>query len=149
VGEEAKQNFKYFQVRDFTASTVPNDHIDFFFSFGVFCHIPLNYQQEYLKNVFYKMRSGAHGILMNADFHRHNSVVKKYKQIQIVISSLKQKSVKLNRDFPILTPPSHEEYHWYHAGTSETIEMLQSIGFFVWGDIGLIPRDPVIHFQKP
>jgi hypothetical protein len=39
---------------------------------------------------------------------------------------------------------------WYHAGTDRTVSLLQEVGYVVInGDVGLVPRDPIIHFKKP
>jgi hypothetical protein len=39
---------------------------------------------------------------------------------------------------------------WYHAGTKETCQFLESVGWeIIEQDIDLCPRDPIIHFRKP
>jgi hypothetical protein len=39
---------------------------------------------------------------------------------------------------------------WFQAGTDRTVSMLQEVGYEVVNrDIGLITRDPIIHFRKP
>jgi hypothetical protein len=38
---------------------------------------------------------------------------------------------------------------WFHAGTKETVAMLKDVGYIVVEeDIGLVHRDPIIHFRK-
>ena len=38
---------------------------------------------------------------------------------------------------------------WYHAGVSETCEMLEATGYtIIEEDVGVIHRDPIIHFMK-
>ena len=40
--------------------------------------------------------------------------------------------------------------HWVDAGAERTCEMLEKAGYKVLDfDMGLLPRDPIIHFIKP
>jgi hypothetical protein len=39
---------------------------------------------------------------------------------------------------------------WFHAGTDRTVHLLERIGYaVVQKDIGLLWRDPIVHFRKP
>jgi hypothetical protein len=39
---------------------------------------------------------------------------------------------------------------WFHAGTDRTVNLLQEVGYAVVNrDVGLVTRDPIIHFRKP
>lgn len=39
---------------------------------------------------------------------------------------------------------------WFHAGTERTVSLLQEIGYVIVSrDVGLVARDPIIHFKKP
>ncbi|MGH7334128.1 MAG: hypothetical protein ACREKS_15570, partial [Candidatus Rokuibacteriota bacterium] len=38
---------------------------------------------------------------------------------------------------------------WFHAGTDRTVKMLAKVGYtIVERDVGLVHRDPIIHFRK-
>lgn len=38
---------------------------------------------------------------------------------------------------------------WFHAGTNRTVSLLQEVGYVVVNrDVGLVTRDPIIHFKK-
>ena len=42
---------KYHTAEDFSLKEVPDGSIDYFFSFGVFCHIPPQFSTEYIRNL--------------------------------------------------------------------------------------------------
>ena len=64
----------YFVATDFTLREVPDDCADYFFSFGVFCHIAPEHSKEYITSLHRKMRAGSNGFLMIADFSKYNKL---------------------------------------------------------------------------
>ena len=161
---------KYFQVKDFTLSMVPGEHLDFFFSFGCFCHISADLIGEYFKNLFPKLKKGAHGFAMIADYDKRNAAMdsverfsfmrminsraflgRRYIPIRMIHSVLNwilppQVGSKLDKNEDNTPKPDR----WYHTGTSKACEMLESSGFEVLEkDVGIIHRDPIVHFRKP
>ncbi len=77
VGEDEQQHDKvrYFQVADFSCKELPEDYFDFLFSFGTFCHIPIEGQQAYFRNLLGKMRKGATAVVMIGDYDKYNAAV--------------------------------------------------------------------------
>jgi len=161
---------KYCQVSDFSISMVPSDRIDYFFSFGCFCHISPALITEYMRNLFPKLKKGAHGFAMIADYDKRNTAmddVDRYSFLRILDS----KAFHGRRYLPVkatwsvmnkLIPPQvgkkldkDEETdvrpdRWYHFGASAACEMLESLGYeVVERDVQVSHRDPVIHFRKP
>jgi hypothetical protein len=63
---------EYVVARDFTLSSIPNSSVDFFFSFGVFCHLRPEMCVKYVNSLASKMCPGANGFLMIADFDHYN-----------------------------------------------------------------------------
>ena len=55
----AKIDYIELPDRDFTCKGVASDSIDFVWSFGVFCHLTLEANQEYLNNIFRVCKKGA------------------------------------------------------------------------------------------
>jgi SAM-dependent methyltransferase len=49
---------------DYTCANISDDSIDFIWSFGLFCHLSLEAQQEYLVNVFRVLKTGGKGVIM-------------------------------------------------------------------------------------
>jgi hypothetical protein len=53
---------------------------------------------------------------------------------------------RLNKNEDLLPCPGR----WYHTGTLQGCEILRSAGYRILDcDVGVNPRDPIIHFQKP
>lgn len=161
-------NVKYFQVSDFKCSMLPDNKFDFFFSFGCFCHISPAGVYEYFYNVFPKLKSGAHAFVLIADYDKCNNLLKDYHKYSferifdwkpyLPIKLLVRLIVKvLNIFYPLIFPKYNKAEEmtpapgrWYHLGTKEACDMLESIGYKVIDpDVGTIHRDPVIHFIKP
>ena len=119
----------YTQVGDFECTPVPDRAIDFFFSFGVFCHISRRGTEAYFTSIARKMRPGAIGFCMISDYDKMG------KALGIVVS-------KEEHDQP-------EPGRWYHLGTDWFCSMLDASGFDVLDeDIGVKIRDPVVHFRR-
>lgn len=62
-----RENVEYIQVSDLLLSNIPDQSINYFFSFGVFCHLPPEMCEQYVQNLGPKMMPGAEGFLMVAD----------------------------------------------------------------------------------
>jgi hypothetical protein len=159
---------KYIQVEDFSCRALPDNRFDYFFSFGCFCHISPQGIHAYLQNMYPKLKSGAHGFLMVADYDKYNVAVDEFKKHL-------QPSRYLSRRLCIHIPavimarianwfdprkvtfprsknqgPEPSPGRWYHLGTKEACAMLESVGYrVVEPDMGVNHRDPVIHFVKP
>ncbi|HUX53525.1 MAG TPA: class I SAM-dependent methyltransferase [Williamwhitmania sp.] len=159
------ENVRYFQVEDNTCSMVPDESIDYFFSFGCFCHLSPNAINDYMTYAYKKMRPGSHGFFMFADYDKYNSLIeneskysisrmfetKRFIPIllawRIVFSIFKSNKLQFqnkNED-DIITPG-----RWYHLGVDNAENMLKKIGFeVIEKDVGVIQRDPIVHFFKP
>jgi hypothetical protein len=156
VGPENRDHVRYFQVHDLSCSDLPNDHFDFFFSFGTFCHITWESQQRYYRNILPKLKRGAQCFVMFADFDKYNSTVNAWYDLQV----WPIKPFKLGRALrwirhwyrpQILNKAdvTGGPYKWYHAGTDETARVLKEMGYTVFSpDIELVSRDPIVHFGK-
>lgn len=174
VGEEHRPKTRYVQVSDFSCRELPGDHFDFLFSFGTFCHITWQGQCQYYKNLYPKMRPGAIGMVMFADFDKYNAAVRRYRSLRLqfqrvyghlIVSDMfdivryvgakalgRKAWFGYRKDWPVLDKKdtSLAPGKWYHAGTEETCRFLESVGWQVINrDVGLCPRDPIVHFRKP
>jgi len=145
---------------------LPEDYFDYFFTFGCFCHISQDGVNEYMKNLYSKLREGAHGFVMIGDYEKYNNLVEKkhvfdignfvfseqriidkfffgiiWKTIQII----RPIEIQKIEDFDDLPHPGR----WYNYRTSEFCERLKSIGYTIIDeDCGVNLRDPVIHIKK-
>jgi len=154
---------RYLQVSDFSCSDLPDDHFDYFFSFGCLCHVPFEGTTQYMQNMYRKLKSGSHAFVMVADYDKYNAALQNRNLYSINIRSAPRRIRWVLKAYSMLSwwlAPTRmrnklegnydEPGRWYHAGTDATCEMLEKIGYRVLDrDIGLNLRDPVIHFVKP
>jgi hypothetical protein len=165
IGQEHESRVKYVQVNGFSCSELPDSHFDFLFSFGVFCHITWEGQQQYFRNLFPKLKRGGVGMVMVADFDKYNAALRNSRNLRArrvpgnpILSSIldairytkrslleSREPMLLDRDDRSVAPGK-----WYHAGIEQTCRLLESIGWQVINsDVGMNHRDPIIHFTKP
>ncbi len=157
----AHKDVHYFQVSDFSCSMLPENHFDYMFSFGCFCHISFAGIREYMKNLHAKLKPGAHGFIMVADYDKYNQAIQA-ESLRILRPVFWGKRNKvLYWVYKLLNPSKPPELvskaedntprpgRWYHAGIRETCSMLQELGYTVISpDVGTSLRDPIIHFVK-
>ena len=151
-------NVRYFQVSDFECRELPDDYFSYFFSFGTFCHITWEGQQSYYRNLFRKLRPGADCFVMFADFDKHNLMRTRWYRRQVIplipfklITHLKW-ALRHLRPYPYLdkNDATLVPGKFYHVSPSALAHYLRSIGYDVVSeDVGIIPRDPIVHFKKP
>ena len=155
----------YCQVEDNLCSMVPDGSIDYFFSFGTFCHISPQNINDYMKSIFVKMRPGAVGFVMIADYEKFNAMLAAESKLSISRSFIGRRLLPIRmlwrllfsviRTHKVAYLPRNEDDspspgRWYNLGTADAVAMLQAIGFHVIDpDVGVNHRDPIIHFQKP
>jgi SAM-dependent methyltransferase len=67
VGSLKSDKIRYWQVSDFSLSQIPDNSLDYVFSYDTFCHISYSGQREYLKNLQRKCKDNALLLIMYAD----------------------------------------------------------------------------------
>lgn len=158
---------RYVQVSDFSCADLPDNHFNYLFSFGCFCHISFTGIEEYAKNLFPKLKSGADCFWLVADYDQFNRVAgnlerysiwsaaapvgRRFSPFRKMMEWLGQMDNKPQLMKPdVDDQPNAEGGRWFHAGRDRTCEMLQKYGYEIADkDVGTVMRDPVIHFYKP
>lgn len=162
----------YIVGRDFELSEIPDGSIDFFFSFGVFCHLRPEMCESYARSLGRKMKPGANGFVMYADFDKYNRCLDEYGQTSLKRYFDRQKRLvwlpvrlgyaaawslfRSKIDLPRVCKEGGENQcdekghaSWYHWGVENACSALVSAGFeVVDADIGAVSRDPITHFRK-
>lgn len=160
----------YATAEDFSLKEVPLDAIDFTFSYDALCHVSFDGISEYARNLFPRMRSGAHGIWMVADYRKYNDFITQidsYNVLKCLLPRQKYSLLRrlLNSCFNSINRWNTRRHamhlmdegednqaspgRWYNAGQQLTCEMLERNGFtIVQADMGFDPRSPLIHFRK-
>jgi phospholipid N-methyltransferase len=164
-----RENVHYFQVKDFLCNDLPDEHFDFLFSFGCFCHLSPTAIQEYLRNLHPKLKSGAHAFVLVADYDKYNRAVTDpiFNAERIVLMTPRNVVRRLwNRLASAAMQKKYPRSDWYlqdknqgpelapgrfyHAGASETSIVLRDLGYEVLDeDVSTVFRDPIIHFRRP
>jgi hypothetical protein len=117
-------NIKYVHVHDYLMQELPDNYFSYAFSYGCLCHVPFEGIEEYARNMFAKLLSGADVFWMVADDEKHRIVT--------------------GTGIPDVGPG-----HWYNAGIERTCNMLKEVGYqIVESDVKTVSRDPVIYFKK-
>jgi hypothetical protein len=160
----------YATAEDFSLKEVPLDAIDFTFSYDALCHVSFDGISEYAKNLFPRMRSGALGIWMVADYRKFNDFIAhqdSYNVLKCLLPRQKRPLLRkltnscftrLNRwdtrrrNIHLMDEGEDNKAspgRWYHAGQQRTCEMLERNGFtIVQPDMGFDYRSPLIHFRR-
>jgi SAM-dependent methyltransferase len=163
-------NVRYHQVADFTLSIVPDNTVDYVFSYDALCHVSFAGISEYTRSLYRVMKESAHGFFMVADYRKYNEFVDSLgSQNALTVLLPKQRypmvrrvGTRLIRRYSAWDAHRRGIHHlnlneddapspgrWYHAGATETSSLLRDVGFTVLDeDMGVDPRSPVIHFQR-
>jgi hypothetical protein len=160
VGRHA--DVTYVTATDFSLADIPDAVGDYFFSFGCFCHLRPEMCVDYVTALARKMKPGAHGFLMIADFDKFNACVRRHREWSIasgfrrrrfaLVRAAYRLSLMFNRRKIILDEiekPEAPHLRWHHWGIDRACAALMQAGFAVQErDMGVNHRDPVIHFVK-
>lgn len=145
-----RENVKYYQVTDFECKELPDNHFDYLFSYGCFNHISPEGQEEYYKNLYQKLKPGAHAFVMFADYDKYNECIANYGSFSIG----KFSKIRLDRKNDLKYQDKNEDRavksgRFYHNGTDNVVKTLERIGYRVLDrDCMVSHRDPVVHFVK-
>lgn len=167
VGKD--ERIRYIQVDDFSCRDLPDDHFHFLFSFGCFCHLSPVAIEEYLRNLRPKLRPGAHGFVLIADFDKYNHALRDPTLLVDRVALMTPRNAlrrAWNRVATVALSKKYPRADWqllrkddslepdpgrfYHAGAKDTAIMLRRLGYDVLDeDVGTVHRDPILHFTRP
>jgi hypothetical protein len=157
-------NVRYVQVRDFSCSMLPDNSIDYVFSYDTLCHVSFEGIEAYVANLRPKLHDGAHGFVMVADFAKYRRFIEAREQLSVFnrcvgyFSSrplrrlLAKRARELNENLMRRFDEFMEEPEangWFHAGADRTCELLERYGYTVVDrDMDIDPKSPIVHFVK-
>jgi hypothetical protein len=111
---------------------VPDDSINYLFSFGAFCHMSRASTIAYFDTLTRKMKPGSHGFIMISDWDKFDRV---YGTVHN-----KNASQEPNPAMP---------GRWHHLGERWFCDMIRERGYRVIdSDIGATLRDVIVHFGR-
>lgn len=123
-----RTNIEYIELndKDYYCTNIEDESIDFVWSFGTFCHFSVFACEEYMSNIYKKLKPNGKGVIMFANWPR-NFVYKNY-WTQTNIHSI--------------------HGNWYYNDEKYTIEMLTRLNFKNIKDVLPNFRDSLIYFEK-
>lgn len=158
------ENVRYLQVEDFEVRELPDDYFNYMFSFGCLCHVSFDGIHRYAKNIFPKLKEGAHCFWMIADYEQYNRVVGDLNRYSVWINAvpasrkylwlkwLTRLFVRFGDKVHRINPDVDDQPipgRWFNAGLERTCNMLEEVGYKVIDpNVGSVHRDPIIHFTK-
>jgi len=117
---------KLVRIQGNTFKEVPNDHFDFFWSFGVLCHCEMPHVQRILERSLMKVKPGCSAI------HQHGEWGK---------TDRYEKGLAAGKPWI---------KWWPRNTTANMVKMAKAAGWeVVEPDMGLIDRDGLIHLRRP
>lgn len=164
VGEHP--NVHYIQVTDFACEMLPDEGVDFVFSYDALCHVPFEGIEAYAAALRPKLREGAHAFWMVADYAKYRRFIAERpsvsssllaeigrpwvrRAIERVTRHVEDRRLRRYSDH-IDAPEGAGGSWWYDAGADRTASMLEQLGYCVLeADVGVDPRSPILHFVKP
>jgi len=142
---EKNEYIVYHQVKDFKCHELPNDSIEYIFSYDTFCHISYSGADAYLKNLYCKLKKGANCFIMIADFVKYSCEEgKKSLARRAGFSSFEELVIDYDGE-----PRSGR---WYFYNTQRFCKLLEKYGYIIVNrDVvsELNIMSPIIHFRKP
>ena len=149
VGPEKVDKITYTQVHDFSLSHIPDESIDYVFSYDVFCHISKTGQNEYLKTLSKKCKPGAKLFIMYADAAKYCP-----SEPENIMGHVKPPGFSGNLQQIIqrvLDDCDGAPYpgRWYWVGIENFIKMCTDNGFTVLErDLDIDKTNPITLFTK-
>jgi SAM-dependent methyltransferase len=160
-----RKNVEHIIVEDFSLSGIPDASADYFFSFGCFCHLKPDMCVSYIHSLSHKMKPGAHGFLMIADFDKFNACFSDYKGHSLWRAFVGKRFALVRLAFRLTVnlfqgkfiPPKPDKAEsdsaksgaWFHLGVDNACNAISEAGFHVIErDMQINHRDPIIHFIK-
>ena len=154
VGEPKKDKTVYHHVTNFNLDEVPDNSLDFVFSYDVFVHMSLSGQSEYLKNLFKKCKTNAKLLISYAD-------ARKYSQVNNIRPSIEGcvpydelvKCKNLDEAIDLVEKECDTHYvagQWFWVGKKKFLDMCDKFGYkVITEDLDIDKVNRLTLFEKP
>ena len=153
VGEDKKDKIEYIQVDDFSLNNIPDNSIDYVFSYDVFCHISYSGQKEYISTLTKKCKTSCILNIMYADAEKYlnNEPENKW----FVKGYLPNKAEGINSDEDLIKlalldkDGEHITGRWYWVGIQNFNNLIKEYGFKILSeDLNIDKTNPITLFLK-
>lgn len=158
VGHEKNDKITYYQVNDFTLSDIPENSVDFVFSYDVFCHISEIGVFEYLKNLYPKVKNGSELMIMYADPQKY--LTNEPEHLQHYINTLPKNGNYENKTQEELIQFAlddrngnvnnyHNKPRWFFIGIDNFIKGCETYNYsIIERDLDIDKTNPITLFKK-
>ena len=149
VGKDKTDKVHYIHINNFLLSEIPDDIIDFVFSYDVFCHISLSGIDEYIRNIYAKCKNGALLLIMYADAYKYFSSEPENIHIQEneqgIFGDHNRLKHKLIEECDGVPYPGR----WYWIGTTNFVHICEKYGYEIMDkDLNIDKTNPLTLFKK-
>jgi len=153
VGNDKKDKIEYFQVKDFSLSVIPEDSLDFVFSYDVFCHISYSGIEKYLENLYAKCKQDCELFIMYADPKKY--LLNEPEHIWHVKESINYKGLG-GEGYKDLIENCLEDKdgipspgRWYWIGIDNFLELCKKYNYNILNkDLDIDKTNPITLFSK-
>jgi SAM-dependent methyltransferase len=156
VGHDKKNKIEYIQVDDFSLKCIPDNMIDYVFSYDVFCHISYSGQDLYLKNLYSKCKTNCKLCIMYADPEKYLLSEPENKFfVKMFLPGGENREYSSNKDIinTALTNMNGSGKHitgqWYWIGINKFVELCNTYNYKVISkDLNIDKTNPITLFTK-
>ena len=136
-------NIEYTHVKDFSCSSVPDNSLQYVFSFNVFCHISYSGVDAYLKNLYGKLQNGANCFIHILDIDKNYDPTR----VEVILkkSGIPDETT-FRQDFD---GEANKAGKMFYYGKKRFIDLLDKYQYKVLDeDAAKHESDWIIHFTK-
>lgn len=151
VGHEKKDKIIYIQVSDFSLSFIPENSLDYVFSYDVFCHICYSGQNLYLKNLYGKCKNNCELLIMYADPDKYKiNCPEKFRVFELE----QKRKGKTFKNYDELREILFDDCHnnspnWCFIGMERFLNLCKKYNYtIIDNDINLDNSSPITKFKK-
>lgn len=135
------EDVEFHQAKDFSLDYIPDNSLDFVFSYDVFCHISLSGQSLYLENLYNKCKSGCRLVIMYADPYKF-----------ALSEPNRALEIKTLTPEDLIRDCDSESYdgRWYWVGMENFLNLCKKYQYNVISeDLDIDKTNPITYFSKP
>ena len=153
VGNEKRDKIEYIQVTDFNLSDIPDNCLDYVFSYDVFCHISYSGQEKYISELYNKCKINCELCIMYADVTKYlSSEPHHIGHVKQYIPN-KGEHCKTNKELIDLAVSDRDgnpsRGRWYWVGMEHFTGLCSKYNYtIIYKDLNIDKTNPLTLFKK-
>ena len=147
-------NIRYNQAFSFDLEYLEDNSLDFVFSYDVFCHISLSGQEQYLKNLYAKCKSGCKLMIMYADPNKYanNEPENTDSAFGVYRNNENDTTIEtlIERSIADCDGANIPDGRWYFVGKDNFLNLCSKYRYqIISDDLDIDKTNPITLFTKP